>query len=64
MWNMAQRRRRSCWAGPLSFRTVEGARMVIISAGVIMNVIFGAIAFVIVYRAHGVDRPPAVPIRM
>ena len=35
-------------------------RMVIISAGVIMNVLFGLLAFIAVYRFHGVDRPPAV----
>jgi regulator of sigma E protease len=34
--------------------------MLIISAGVIMNVILGAICFIAVYRWHGVDRPPAV----
>ncbi|MGL4555711.1 MAG: site-2 protease family protein, partial [Gemmataceae bacterium] len=34
-------------------------RMFIISAGVIMNVLFGLICFVAVYRYHGVDRPPA-----
>lgn len=35
-------------------------RMMIISAGVLMNVLFGAIFFCIVYIAHGVERPPAI----
>src|SRR5262249_47202617 len=37
-----------------------GQRMLIISAGVIMNVLFGALCFVLVYRYHGVERPLAV----
>ncbi len=42
---------------PRSFKNkTVGQRMAIISAGVIMNVILGAIAFTFVYRAHGVDR--------
>ena len=46
---------------PRSFKNKSVVqRMVIISAGVIMNVLFGAIAFVIVYRYHGMNRPPAV----
>jgi regulator of sigma E protease len=36
------------------------ARMLIISAGVIMNVLFAAVAFVIVYRYHGLEPPPAI----
>ena len=35
-------------------------RMIIISAGVVMNVLLGAICFITVYRLHGVERPPAV----
>jgi regulator of sigma E protease len=35
-------------------------RMAIISAGVIMNVILGAICFMIVYKVKGVERPPGV----
>lgn len=35
-------------------------RMFIISAGVIMNVIFGMLCFIAVYYNHGVDRPPAI----
>jgi regulator of sigma E protease len=34
--------------------------MIIISAGVIMNVLLGCVCFVLVYRLHGVDRAPAV----
>ena len=46
---------------PRSFKNkTVGQRMLIISAGVIMNVLFGAACFVIVYRYHGVERPPAV----
>jgi membrane-associated protease RseP (regulator of RpoE activity) len=46
---------------PRSFKNKPvGQRMLIISAGVIMNVLFGFLCFVIVYRYHGVDRPPAV----
>jgi regulator of sigma E protease len=35
-------------------------RMLIISAGVIMNVLFGAICFVVVYFFHGMEQPPAI----
>src|SRR5436190_7191975 len=46
---------------PRSFKNkTVWQRMLIISAGVIMNVIFGAIAFVIVYLSRGVERPTAV----
>ena len=46
---------------PRSFKNkTVGQRMLIISAGVIMNVLFGALCFIVVYRYHGVDRPPAV----
>lgn len=42
---------------PRSFKNKSvGQRMAIISAGVIMNVILGAIAFTFVYRVHGVER--------
>jgi regulator of sigma E protease len=46
---------------PRSFKNkTVGQRMLIISAGVIMNVLFGALCFIFVYRYHGIDRPPAV----
>jgi membrane-associated protease RseP (regulator of RpoE activity) len=46
---------------PRSFKNkTVGQRMLIISAGVIMNVLLGAICFVVVYRLHGVPRPLAV----
>jgi regulator of sigma E protease len=46
---------------PRSFKNKSvGARMIIISAGVIMNLILGAICFVTVYRGHGIERQPAV----
>jgi membrane-associated protease RseP (regulator of RpoE activity) len=46
---------------PRSFKNKSvGQRMLIISAGVIMNVLFGAVAFILVYRFHGEPRPPAV----
>ncbi len=35
-------------------------RMLIISAGVIMNVLFGAVCFVVVYYFHGMPQEPAV----
>ncbi len=35
-------------------------RMAIFSAGVIMNMIFGLLCFVFVYRTHGVDQLPAI----
>ena len=34
-------------------------RMLIISAGVIMNVLLGCVCFVVVYQFHGVPMPPA-----
>jgi membrane-associated protease RseP (regulator of RpoE activity) len=42
---------------PRSFKNkTVGQRMLIISAGVIMNLIFGCLAFVLVYRVHGIER--------
>jgi membrane-associated protease RseP (regulator of RpoE activity) len=35
-------------------------RMLIISAGVIMNVLLGCVLFIVVYYFHGVTEPPAV----
>ena len=35
-------------------------RMLIISAGVVMNVLLGCLCFIVVYRYHGEPRPPAV----
>lgn len=50
---------------PRSYKNKRvGQRMLIISAGVIMNIILGAICFIIVYRFHGVPRPPAVVWRI
>jgi regulator of sigma E protease len=50
---------------PRSYKNkTVGQRMMIISAGVIMNVILGGICFIIVYRLHGVPRPPAVVWRV
>jgi RIP metalloprotease RseP len=50
---------------PRSFKNKSvGQRMLIISAGVIMNVLLGCICFVFVYRTHGVERPPAVVWRI
>ena len=46
---------------PRSFKNKSvGQRMLIISAGVIMNVLLGCVCFVLVYRLHGVDQQPAV----
>lgn len=46
---------------PRSFKNkTVGQRMLIISAGVIMNVLFGALCFVLVYLYLGVERPPAI----
>jgi RIP metalloprotease RseP len=46
---------------PRSFKNkTVGQRMAIISAGVIMNVILGAICFIFVYRTHGVERTRAI----
>lgn len=50
---------------PRSYKNkTVGQRMMIISAGVIMNVILGGICFIVVYRFHGVPRPPAVVWRV
>jgi regulator of sigma E protease len=46
---------------PRSFKNKSvGQRMLIISAGVIMNVLFGALCFMIVYRYFGAPEPPAI----
>jgi regulator of sigma E protease len=46
---------------PRSFKNkTVGQRMLIISAGVIMNVLFGFLCFILVYRLHGVERPAAI----
>lgn len=46
---------------PRSFKNkTVGQRMLIISAGVIMNVICGFVCFMIVYSFHGRERPPGV----
>jgi regulator of sigma E protease len=46
---------------PRSFKNKSvGQRMAIISAGVIMNVVFGFLCFILVYPTHGVERPPGV----
>jgi membrane-associated protease RseP (regulator of RpoE activity) len=46
---------------PRSFKNKSvGQRMLIISAGVIMNVLFGFLCFVGVYRFNGLERPPAI----
>lgn len=46
---------------PRSFKNkTVGQRMLIISAGVIMNLLFGALAFILVYNYSGVERPPAI----
>ena len=39
-------------------------RMLIISAGVVMNVLLGCVCFIVVYRFHGVPMPPAVVWRV
>jgi regulator of sigma E protease len=45
---------------PRSFKNkTVGQRMLIISAGVIMNLLFGALAIILVYRMHGVPRTAA-----
>jgi membrane-associated protease RseP (regulator of RpoE activity) len=45
---------------PRSFKNKPvGQRMAIISAGVIMNLIFGVVAFIFVMRTHGVERTTA-----
>jgi regulator of sigma E protease len=46
---------------PRSFKNKSvGQRMLIISAGVIMNVLLGCVCFIGVYRFHGIERPPAI----
>ncbi len=46
---------------PRSFKNkTVGQRMIIISAGVVMNVLLGAVLFIIVYYYHGVEMPPAI----
>ncbi|HEY7427614.1 MAG TPA: site-2 protease family protein, partial [Gemmataceae bacterium] len=46
---------------PRSFKNkTVGQRMLIISAGVIMNVLLGCILFIAVYYYHGVEEAPAV----
>jgi len=46
---------------PRSFKNkTVSQRMLIISAGVIMNVLLGALCFIFVYMAHGRERPVAV----
>jgi regulator of sigma E protease len=46
---------------PRSFKNkTVGQRMLIISAGVVMNVLVGCLLFVIVYMYHGVQQAPAV----
>jgi len=50
---------------PRSFKNkTVGQRMIIISAGVIMNVILGAICFITVYRFHGVPQMAAAVERI
>ncbi len=46
---------------PRSFKNkTVGQRMLIISAGVFMNVVLGCILFIVVYYYHGILEPPAV----
>jgi regulator of sigma E protease len=46
---------------PRSFKNKSvPQRMAIISAGVIMNVIFGCLVFIFVYMTHGMERQPGV----
>lgn len=46
---------------PRSFKNKSvSQRMAVISAGVIMNMIFGFICFIFVFRTHGVDLAPAI----
>jgi regulator of sigma E protease len=46
---------------PRSFKNkTVGQRMLIISAGVVMNVLLGCICFILVYRFHGEPRLPAI----
>jgi len=39
-------------------------RMLIISAGVVMNVLLGCVCFIVVYRFHGMPMPPAIVWRV
>lgn len=46
---------------PRSFKNKPvGQRMLIISAGVVMNVLLGCLCYIIVYRFHGEPRRPAI----
>jgi RIP metalloprotease RseP len=46
---------------PRSFKNkTVGQRMLIISAGVVMNVLLGCVLFIVVYYYHGIVEPPAV----
>ncbi len=46
---------------PRSFKNKSvGQRMIIISSGVVMNMILGCICFVVVFYFHGVERPKAI----
>ena len=46
---------------PRSFKNKSvGQRMLIISAGVIMNVLLGCVLFIAVYYYHGVEQAPAI----
>ncbi len=50
---------------PRSYKNKSvGQRMMIISAGVIMNVLLGAVLLIFVYRTHGMRRAPAVVARV
>ena len=46
---------------PRSFKNkTVSQRMLIISAGVVMNVLLGCVLFIVVYYYHGILKPPAV----
>jgi regulator of sigma E protease len=46
---------------PRSFKNkTVGQRMIIISAGVVMNVLLGCVLFIVVYYYHGVEQTPAI----
>ncbi len=46
---------------PRSFKNkTVGQRMIIISAGVVMNVLLGCLLFIVVYYYHGIEQPPAI----
>ena len=48
-------------ADPRAFKNKSVlARMAIFSAGVFMNMVFGLVCFIFVYRTHGVDQLPAI----